>query len=155
MNRGSRHIDRRQGQRDWKGTTTRNRDVNRAKRDRAHENRQRARDNNAARERRDRNVRRHDARQNAQHRRVHFSNQQRVRMRNYYRGHRHHFHRVARVAWPIVIGGFVPRDYEVYDVPSDFYGYVPGYEGYKYIVVGDELIIIDPETWEIVAVIPL
>lgn len=49
----------------------------------------------------------------------------------------------------------MPRDYAVYDIPDDFYGYVPGYEGYKYIVVGDELIIIDPETWEIVAIIPL
>lgn len=86
---------------------------------------------------------------------MHFSNSQRVRIRNFYRGHRGHFHRVARVGWPIVIGGYVPRDYAVYDIPDDFYGYVSGYEGYKYIVVGDELIIIDPETWEIVAIIPL
>jgi hypothetical protein len=89
------------------------------------------------------------------HRRAHFNNQQRTRMRNYYRGHRHHFHRVAHVTWPIVVGGFVPRDYTLYAIPDDFYGYVPGYEGYKYIVVGDELVIIDPDTWEIVAVIPL
>jgi hypothetical protein len=32
---------------------------------------------------------------------------------------------------------------------------VPAYEGYKYIIVGNELLIIDPETWEIVAIIPV
>jgi hypothetical protein len=87
--------------------------------------------------------------------RIHFSNRQRVRARDYYRHHRDRFHRVARVTWPIVIGGYVPRDYTVYDIPDDYYGYVPGYEGYKYIVVGDQLLIIDPETWEIVAIIPI
>ena len=54
-----------------------------------------------------------------------------------------------------MIGGYVPRDYTLYDIPDDYYGYVPGYEGYKYIVVGDELLIIDPETLEIVAIIPI
>lgn len=62
---------------------------------------------------------------------------------------------MARVAFPIVIGSFIPRDYTIYDIPNDYYGYVPGYEGYKYIVVGDELLIIDPETLEIVAIIPI
>ena len=54
-----------------------------------------------------------------------------------------------------MIGGYVPRDYTIYDVPDYFYEYVPGYEGYKYIIVGDKLIIIDPDTWEIVAIIDL
>jgi hypothetical protein len=62
---------------------------------------------------------------------------------------------VRHVGWPIVIGGYVPRDYTIYDIPDDFYGYVPGYEGYKYIIVGDKLIVIDPDTWEIVAIIDL
>ena len=47
----------------------------------------------------------------------------------------------------------MPDDYTFYDVSSDFAEYAPEYEGYKYIVVGDELLIIDPQTWEIVAVI--
>lgn len=49
----------------------------------------------------------------------------------------------------------MPRDYAIYDLPSDFYGYVPGYEGYKYIVIGNRLLIIDPYTLEIVAIVPL
>jgi Ni/Co efflux regulator RcnB len=116
--------------------------------------RNRARQGNRQIERR--NWRNHQTKaRERQHRRAHFNDRQRTRIRSYYRGHRHHFHRVARVSWPIVIGSFVPRDYTVYDIPSDFYGYVPGYEGYKYVVVGDQLIIIDPDTWEIVAIIPL
>jgi hypothetical protein len=88
-------------------------------------------------------------------RRIRFTERQRWRVRDYYRHHRHRFHRVARVPWPIVIGGYVPRDYVIYDIPEYFYEYVPGYEGYKYIVVDGKLIIIDPYTWEIVAIIDL
>jgi hypothetical protein len=135
-----RHIERRNLRNQRTKARHRARDVNRA---RAADRRARASE---------RRARAHDARA---HRRAHFTNRQRVRMRDYYRGHRHHFRRVARVSWPIVIGGFVPRDYTLYSIPDDFYGYVPGYEGYKYIVVGDQLIIVDPETWEIVAIIPL
>jgi hypothetical protein len=54
-----------------------------------------------------------------------------------------------------VIGGFVPWDYAVYDIPPVFYGYVSGWEDYKYIIVGDKLIIIDPYTYVIVAIIDL
>jgi hypothetical protein len=84
-----------------------------------------------------------------------FTSRDRARVRDFYRRHRGRFHRVARVSWPIVVGGFVPRSYTVWDIPDDFYGYFPGYEGYKYIVVGDQLLIIDPDTLEIVAIIPL
>jgi hypothetical protein len=62
---------------------------------------------------------------------------------------------VNHVSWGIVIGGFVPWDYTVYDIPPTFYGYVPGWEDYKYIIVGDKLIIIDPYTYVIVAIIDL
>lgn len=83
------------------------------------------------------------------------SQTQRVRIREAYRHHRRHFHRVVRVGFPIFVGAYVPSDYTFYDVPEDIVEYVPEYEGYKYIVVGDLLLIIDPETWEIVAIIQL
>ncbi len=81
------------------------------------------------------------------------SSSQRLRIGNYVRAHR--FHRLTSAGFPLVVGGYVPRSYSIYDVPEDFVEYVPEYEGYKYIVVGNELLIIDPETWEIVAVIPI
>jgi uncharacterized protein DUF1236 len=86
---------------------------------------------------------------------VQISQTQRVRIREAYRHHRRHFHRVARVGFPIFVGADVPSDYAFYDVPEDIVEYVPEYEGYKYIIVGDLLLIIDPETWEIVAIIQL
>lgn len=86
---------------------------------------------------------------------VQISQAQRVRIRNAFRHDRRHFHRVARVGFPIFVGAYVPSDYTFYDVSSDFAEYAPEYEGYKYIVVGDELLIIDPVTWEIVAIIPV
>ena len=83
------------------------------------------------------------------------SQTQRVRIREAYRHHRHRFHRLAWVSFPIFVGAYVSPDYTYYDVPEYFAEYIPGYEGYKYIIVGDELLIIDPETWEIVAIIPV
>jgi hypothetical protein len=86
---------------------------------------------------------------------VQVSQTQRVHIRDSFRQHRDHFHRVERVGFPIFVGASVPSDYAFYDVPEDVVEYVPEYQGYKYIVVGDELLIIDPDTWEIVAIIPL
>jgi hypothetical protein len=42
----------------------------------------------------------------------------------------------------------------VFEIPSEIVVIVPQYRGFKYIVVRDELIILDPDTLEIVAVIP-
>ncbi len=86
---------------------------------------------------------------------VQISQTQRAHIREAFRGHRRHFHRVARVGFPIFVGAYVPSDYAFYDVPEDIVEYAPEYEGYKYIIVGDQLLVIDPETWEIVAVIHL
>jgi hypothetical protein len=86
---------------------------------------------------------------------VQLSQTQRVHIREAFHHHRDHFHRVARVGFPIFVGAYVPSDYSFYDVPSDFVEYAPEYDGYKYIVVGDEILIIDPRTWEIVAIIPV
>ena len=86
---------------------------------------------------------------------VQISESQRLRIREAFRDHRRRFHRVAHVGFPIFVGAYVPRDYAIYDMPSYFYDDVPEYEGYKYIIVGDELLIIDPETWEIIAIIPV
>lgn len=86
---------------------------------------------------------------------VQISQSQRAHIREAFRSHRRHFHRVARVGFPIFVGAYVPSDYTFYDVPEDIVEYAPEYEGYKYIIVGDQLLIIDPETWEIVAIIRL
>jgi hypothetical protein len=61
---------------------------------------------------------------------------------------------VDRVDFTISVGTRVPRTVHVFEIPSEIVVIVPQYRGFKYIVVRDELIILDPDTLEIVAVIP-
>jgi hypothetical protein len=48
----------------------------------------------------------------------------------------------------------VPRDIHVAVLPPDVIRVVPEYRGFDYIVVNDQLLIIDPETMEIVTILP-
>jgi hypothetical protein len=42
----------------------------------------------------------------------------------------------------------------LYALPRELAVIVPQYRKYKYVIVGDEILIIDPRTFRIVAVIP-
>jgi len=48
----------------------------------------------------------------------------------------------------------VPRSVRVYTLPPEIVEVVPEYRGYDYVLVGEDIVIIDPESHEIVAVIP-
>jgi len=54
----------------------------------------------------------------------------------------------------ITVGARVPRDVRVAVLPEDIVTIVPEYRGFNYLLVGDSILIIDPVTLEIVAVIP-
>lgn len=54
----------------------------------------------------------------------------------------------------INVGTVVPRTIGLVPLPAPIYAVVPAYRGYLYILVGDELLIVHPRTYEIVAVIP-
>jgi hypothetical protein len=54
----------------------------------------------------------------------------------------------------MTVGAKVPRDVHVVALPEDIVTIVPEYRGFDYIVVGDSILIVDPVTLEIVAVIP-
>jgi hypothetical protein len=58
------------------------------------------------------------------------------------------------VNFNITVGAAVPRSVPVVVLPEDIVEIVPQYEGFDYIIVGDELLIVDPHTLEIVAIIP-
>jgi len=60
----------------------------------------------------------------------------------------------SNVHFDVTVGGKVPRDVHVAVLPANVVEIVPQYEGFDYIVVGDNILIIDPATMEIVAVIP-
>jgi hypothetical protein len=65
-----------------------------------------------------------------------------------------HVEHVDRPTFSLDVGTPVPRTVHVYDVPEEIYVEVPQYRGLKYIIVRDEIIFIDPDTLEIVAVLP-
>lgn len=60
----------------------------------------------------------------------------------------------SKVTFQINVGAVVPRTIELYPLPAPIVQIVPAYRGYLYIVVDDQLLIIHPQTYEIVAVIP-
>ena len=62
--------------------------------------------------------------------------------------------RPARINFSINVGTVVPRDVVLYDLPPVIIEVAPDYNGYKYILADDDtILVIDPETWEIVDVI--
>ena len=61
--------------------------------------------------------------------------------------------RVDRVDFSLSVGVAVPRSVTLYDLPAEIVTIVPAYRGYKFVIVRDEIIIIDPRTHMIVAII--
>jgi hypothetical protein len=68
------------------------------------------------------------------------------------KGHAAHFS--GSEHFDITVGAKVPRDVHVAALPEDIVTIVPEYRGFDYIVVGDNILIVDPVTLEIVAIIP-
>ena len=59
----------------------------------------------------------------------------------------------SNVNFNISVGAAVPRDVHVEVLPEDIVAIVPEYEGFDYIVVGDQILIIDPDSLEIITII--
>jgi hypothetical protein len=62
--------------------------------------------------------------------------------------------RVNSANFSVSVGAKVPRDVHVSVLPPEIVTIVPEYRGFEYVMVGDQLLIIDPNTLEIVAVLP-
>ena len=64
--------------------------------------------------------------------------------------------RVSRseVNFTINVGAVVPRTFGLVVLPAPIIAVVPQWRGYLYIIVDDQLLIIHPTTYEIVAVLP-
>jgi hypothetical protein len=60
----------------------------------------------------------------------------------------------TNINFNINVGTVVPRTIGLVPLPAPIVAVVPAYRGYLYIVVGDDLLIVHPSTYEIVAVIP-
>jgi hypothetical protein len=84
---------------------------------------------------------------------VQLSVEQRTRIRQVIVSQR--VERTARVNFDIRIGTRVPRaEVRLFPVPVTVIEIVPQYRGYLYFVYEDEIVIVDPVTLEIVAVLP-
>jgi hypothetical protein len=62
--------------------------------------------------------------------------------------------RVANVDFSLDVGVRVPRTVRLVRVPTSIIEIEPRWRGFEYFLVGDEIVIVDPRTLEIVAVIP-
>jgi Protein of unknown function (DUF1236) len=62
--------------------------------------------------------------------------------------------RIDDVDFSLSVGTRVPDTVTFYDIPETIVDIIPEYRGFRYIVVRDEMVIIDPDTLEIVAVLP-
>jgi len=61
--------------------------------------------------------------------------------------------RLTNVPFSTKVGEVIPRTVHLYVLPVSIMEYAPQYRGYEYILVGDEILIVDPRTLRIVAVI--
>lgn len=81
------------------------------------------------------------------------SGEQRTKVQSSFRGHKDKS--VKNLNVTISIGTAIPRSVTLYAVPEDVEVIVPEYRRYKYFVYEDEVVIVDPDTYEIVEVIVL
>ncbi|MBV8754774.1 MAG: DUF1236 domain-containing protein [Hyphomicrobiales bacterium] len=63
-------------------------------------------------------------------------------------------HRLGHADFALREGVRIPHSVHLYPLPEDIVTLVPAYRDYEYILVGDSIVIVDPDTYEIVAVIP-
>jgi outer membrane biosynthesis protein TonB len=79
------------------------------------------------------------------------STEQNVKFRETVKGEK--AERLTGVSFSISIGEEVPRSVHFYRLPARIVEYAPQYRDFDYILVGDDILILDPRTHRIVAVI--
>ena len=84
---------------------------------------------------------------------VQLSQDQRTKIKDVIVGDRN-VARVDHADFNIRVGVAVPRTVHIAVLPPEVVTIVPEYRGFEYVMVGDQLLIIDPNTLEIVAILP-
>jgi len=64
------------------------------------------------------------------------------------------FKPLTDVSFSIAVGTKVPAAVQLRALPSDLATFVPQYRGYSFVVVEEQIVIVDPGTHEIVAIVP-
>jgi hypothetical protein len=79
------------------------------------------------------------------------STEQRTKITTVIKGE--HVQPLANVNFSISVGTRVPRTVSFHPLPAEVVTYYPEWRGYEFILVGDQIVVINPRTLEIVAVI--
>jgi hypothetical protein len=61
---------------------------------------------------------------------------------------------LSHVNFSVSVGTAIPRDVRLHTLPADVVEVVPQYRGYNFVMVRDEIVIVDPATYKIVTVLP-
>ncbi|WP_346657384.1 DUF1236 domain-containing protein [Bradyrhizobium monzae] len=61
---------------------------------------------------------------------------------------------LTNVNFSLSVGTVVPRDVRLQPLPADVVEIVPQYPGYNFVLVKDEIVIVEPATYKIVTVLP-
>ncbi|WP_246686530.1 DUF1236 domain-containing protein, partial [Methylobacterium sp. WL30] len=61
--------------------------------------------------------------------------------------------RLAAGAFALTVGTAIARSYELHRLPPAIVELAPEYEDYSYVLVDDDIVIVDPDTYQIVDVI--
>jgi len=67
---------------------------------------------------------------------------------------RHNVKPLTNVTFSMAVGAKVPAAIQLRALPSDVATFVPQYRGYSYVVVEEQMVIVDPATQAIVAIVP-
>jgi Protein of unknown function (DUF1236) len=79
------------------------------------------------------------------------SGEQRTRISTVIRGQ--HVQPVTKVNFSISVGTRVPHEMSFHPLPPEVVTYYPEWRGYDFILVNEQIVVVDPRTFEIVAVI--
>jgi hypothetical protein len=79
------------------------------------------------------------------------STEQRTRITTVIKGE--HVQPLANVNFSISVGTRVPRTVSFHPLPAEVVTFYPEWRGYEYVLVNDQILVIDPRTFEIVAVL--
>jgi Protein of unknown function (DUF1236) len=61
--------------------------------------------------------------------------------------------RVSSVNFNVSVGARVPRSVRFVALPQTIVEIEPAWRGFEYFMIGDEIVIVDPRSWEIVAIV--
>ncbi len=65
-----------------------------------------------------------------------------------------HVEKISHADFSVRVGTVIPSHYHFYPLPEDIVSIVPEYRGYDYVVVNDEILIVEPQSHRIVYTLP-